>query len=362
MNTKDPIDYQVEDFVTDETFSNNYLGLNTADQLFWDAWILNHPDKAEMVEEARNILNLLSLTLPKNEFEKELTHINPDIKIEEKYGYRSTKSNFRLLNWNKPNENRRNKKSTTPFLLIPLLLIVFTAVYFFLKNQQDNSNSISVIHNKDNKALVFTLADGTIVTLASNSTLEYPKKFNEKERKVSLLGEAQFQVVQDKLHPFKVFQDNIIATVLGTTFNVKKQSDNSSITVELLIGKLKVEAITASGSSPQITFLEPNQRAVYNFQKHSLNKEVWKQIDEKKSLNKHLIFKQSSFEEIAEKFKDQFGVIVLNYSNYKNWRFTGEFDNASAKEAMENICLIKKLNLEVRSDTFLITNASGINK
>ena len=125
-------------------------------------------------------------------------------------------------------------------------------------------------------------------------------------------------------------------------------------------GKLQVEAISASGSLPQLIILEPNERAVYVSHKQSLFKEPWKPDNEEDLVINQLAFRQSSFEEIAAKMKALYGVTVLNQSNKKNWRFTGEFSNTTAKEVMENICLTRNLKLEIGRDTFLIKNTTGI--
>ena len=360
MDIKNAGNYQVEDFVTDESFANYHLCRNTTDVLLWESWLLKHPDKTAIVEEAKNILNMLSLTLPANEYKQELKQIRDAINIDSVSVKRNSSSVFRLLNWNKTHAGRRIKTRTAAAILIPLLLVLIIGGYFFTQRLQVNANSLVIKHNKDNKALAFTLADGTLVTLAPNSSLKYPPVFDEKERKVYLQGEARFQVVKNQDHPFKVYQDNIIATVLGTDFNVKKSSGDSAISVELLTGKLQVEALSASGSLPQLIILEPNERAVYVFHKQSLFKEGWKPDNEEKLLFNHLVFKQSSFEEIAIKIKALFGVTVINQSNKKNWRFTGDFSNTTAKEVMENICLIKKLTLEISGDTFLISNDRNI--
>ena len=351
MDTKEAGNFQVEDFVTDESFANYHFCLNTADQLFWERWMLMHPDKATMAEEAKNILNILSLTLPTNEYKEELEHIRNAINIEDTSVKKSRPS---ISNWDKPHADRRIKIRRAGAILVPLLLVLFIGGYFFTQRFQINAKSLIVKQNSDNKALVFTLEDGTVVTLASNSSLKYPFKFKEKERKVFLQGEAVFQVAKDQDHPFKVYQDNIIATVLGTTFNLKKTSGDSVISVELLTGKLQVEAVSSSGSLPQLIILEPNQRAVYVFHKQSLFKEVWRQNNEKDFLNNHLAFKQSSFDEIASQIKNVFGITVINESNNRAWRFTGEFKNTTAKEVIENICLVKKLSFEVKGDTFFI--------
>ena len=360
MDTKNPENYQVEDFVTDESFTSYHFCLNTTDQLFWEKWVLTHPDKAAMVEEAKNILNMLSLTLPGNEYKEELEDIKDAISIDGPSVKRNKPSIFRLLNWNKSQKDRKIKIRRATALLVPLLLVLLIGGYFFTQRLRINENPLTTKHNSGNKSMVFTLDDGTVVTLASNSVLKYPNQFKENERKVYLQGEARFQVTKDQDHPFKVYQDNIIATVLGTDFNVKKQTGDSVISVELFTGKLQVEAISSSGSSPQLIILEPNQRAVYVQHNQSLFKEVWKQNNEEDLLNNHLAFRQSSFEEIATRIKDLYGVTVVNQSNKKNWRFTGEFSNTTAKEVIENICLIKKLNLEIRGDTLLIKNPAVI--
>ena len=352
MDTRNPENYQVEDFVTDESFSNYHFCLNTTDQSFWEKWVLMHPDKAAMVDEAKNMLNMLALSLPGTEYKQELEEIKDAINIDKP-------SISFLPNWDQVRTRRKHKAKIAAALFVPLVLLLVAGGYFFAQRFLINRNTLTTKLNSDNKPLVITLDDGTVVTLASNSVLEYPGQFREKERKVYLQGEARFQVTSDRDHPFKVYQDNIIATVLGTEFSVKKQSGDSVISVELLTGKLQVETISTSGSLSQVILLEPNQRAVYVIRKQSLFKEVWKHNNEKDSLNSHLVFRQSSFEDIAARIKELYGITVINQSGKTKWRFTGAFSNITAKEAMENICMIKKLNLEIRGDTFLIKDVAA---
>ena len=214
MDTKNPENYQVEDFVTDESFANYHFCLNTTDQLFWERWRLKHPDKAAIVEEAKNILNMLSLTLPRNEYKAELEDIREAINIDDTSVKRRRHSIFRLLSWDKSHAGRRTKTRTAVAILVPILLVLIIGGYFFTQRLQVNTKSLTIKQNSNNKPLVFTLEDGTVVTLASNSSLMYAFKFKETERKVYLQGEARFQVAKDQDHPFKVYQDNIIATVL----------------------------------------------------------------------------------------------------------------------------------------------------
>ena len=64
------------------------------------------------------------------------------------------------------------------------------------------------------------LADGTRVWLNSDSRLEFPAAFGNRERVVKLAGEAYFDVVHDAGRPFRVQTDQATVQVLGTSFNV----------------------------------------------------------------------------------------------------------------------------------------------
>jgi ferric-dicitrate binding protein FerR (iron transport regulator) len=67
------------------------------------------------------------------------------------------------------------------------------------------------------------------VTLAPYSYIQYPSTFKEKVRNVYLHGNAGFTVKRDVKHPFKVHAENIVATVLGTVFNIKKSGDSAIV-------------------------------------------------------------------------------------------------------------------------------------
>ena len=77
-----------------------------------------------------------------------------------------------------------------------------------------------------------TLPDGSIITLNKNSSLARTETFNDKERAVELKGEAFFRVASNKQLPFRVMTNDILITVLGTSFNVKTDSDKTTILVE----------------------------------------------------------------------------------------------------------------------------------
>lgn len=89
------------------------------------------------------------------------------------------------------------------------------------------------------------LADGTKVWLNAASSLHYPVRFSGKERKVSLNGEAYFEVAKDGKHPFVVNAGNTNVTVLGTKFDISAYNDDPSQKVVLAEGAVMVNEVNS---------------------------------------------------------------------------------------------------------------------
>ncbi|MEI3422821.1 MAG: FecR domain-containing protein [Butyricimonas faecihominis] len=65
--------------------------------------------------------------------------------------------------------------------------------------------------------------------LNSESALRYPVSFVGPERKVYLTGEAYFDVIEDRAHPFSVDVNGSVVRVLGTSFDVRAYRDEDEV-------------------------------------------------------------------------------------------------------------------------------------
>lgn len=102
-----------------------------------------------------------------------------------------------------------------------------------------------------------TLSDGTVVVLNAGSKISYPVSFYGSERKVKLTGEAFFNVAKDIAHPFVVTAGDMVATVLGTQFDINSwKEDNVMLT--LVSGLVKVSDRRDNG---RMAMVWPGQRA-----------------------------------------------------------------------------------------------------
>ena len=85
-----------------------------------------------------------------------------------------------------------------------------------------------------------TLADGTVVWLNAGSVLKYSDKFNERNRKVILSGEAYFEVTKKEKAKFTVQTCGYDVVVKGTKFDVSAYPEDSVVTTALMEGIVEI--------------------------------------------------------------------------------------------------------------------------
>ncbi len=115
------------------------------------------------------------------------------------------------------------------------------------------------------------LEDSTEVWLNSESRLRYPEAFGDRERRVSIEGEAYFKVKPDNGRPFYVETGDMTVRVYGTSFNVKAYSDEEFIITTLEKGSI---AITTTGEKTGELLLSPGHQALFDKESSHVNMKV----------------------------------------------------------------------------------------
>lgn len=143
-----------------------------------------------------------------------------------------------------------------------------------------------------------TLPDGSQAWLNAASTLRFPTRFDEHERRVFLTGEGYFEISGDRQKPFLVESGNQVVRVVGTHFNIKAYAGEEAVRTTLLEGIVDVspmekpekpvrlrpgqQAIAAQGAirtvSADVEQAVAWKNGVFNFQNASLN-EVIRQLE-----------------------------------------------------------------------------------
>lgn len=125
--------------------------------------------------------------------------------------------------------------------------------YFILKDKKQYSISVPV-----GAKVKIRLPDKSVVWLNSGSSLHYSQNFGIKSRKISLIGEAYFEVAKNPNKPFIVYTKVASIRVLGTKFDVNAYTDEDHIDVTLLKGSILLKTVYR----PNVLTLKPNQRAI----------------------------------------------------------------------------------------------------
>ncbi len=112
--------------------------------------------------------------------------------------------------------------------------ILIIAIGLFWWNQPAPEKTLA----SGQSILTEKLADGSEITLNKQSSLHYPKSFKGKTRSVELKGEAFFKITPDKAKPFIIDVKDVQVTVVGTSFNVREDSNYVEVLVET--GTVKV--------------------------------------------------------------------------------------------------------------------------
>lgn len=119
-----------------------------------------------------------------------------------------------------------------------ILVILSIGTVTIMKNRNLISDEIAFVTGEDQRNLRVDLPDGSTVFLNRNSKLSYDAEFGESSRKVTLTGEAFFDISPDTQKPFTIDAGKASVTVVGTSFSVITENENSEVEVFVKTGKV----------------------------------------------------------------------------------------------------------------------------
>ena len=225
-----------------------------ANPAHWEKWQQENPENEKTIEEAKMIIKGLPFK------KRQISSDEKTARWEELVAkLDSPQSKVTNLSPEMTLYTTRNSQSFDPKWLKIAAAITFLVIscwgVFSYFNQAELINHHT--HFAENETI--ELPDGTVVTLAANSSLSFYDDFKKgNHRKVQLLGEAYFKVAKQPIgKQFIVNLKDLSVKVIGTEFNVNSHRVNSIIS--LVEGKV---ALTREGIADQQ--LKEGQTAVFN--------------------------------------------------------------------------------------------------
>ncbi|QDH80262.1 DUF4974 domain-containing protein [Echinicola soli] len=226
------------------------------------------------------------------------------------------------------------------------IVILFVLSMVCWINLPEGTSPIPVLTQvtENGQKTTLTLGDGTVVRLNSGSRLTYPSQFSDSVRRVTLEGEAFFEVMKDSARPFRISTGDLTTTVLGTSFNISTfDPDLTRVTVK----SGKVMVADASGKDRESLYLLPGEQAVY----HTVTSQLFKrEVD----LETYMGWKdgiitldQVSLGEAVETLERWYGV-AISFENpaIAHCRISGKYNNDKLVNILENLVFVLDMDYQ----------------
>ena len=262
--------FEVEDFLEDVDFRRWVYAPLSADIVFWQQWLLQHPQKQDTVRQARQLL--LDIRGEQVRLSESSIHLKVTQLVEQ--------ARLAQIEQAATPAPVRTGRNVWFYLAASFVLLVGLGGRAYWISQEQSATSVytqllvqspvplvEVANTSDSPKNVI-LEDGSVVTLYKDSRLSYAKVFDKSKREVFLTGEAFFEVVKDPAKPFLVYANELVTKVLGTSFRVRAYDQDKHVEVSVKTGKVSVfaqpdEQLTKQKNSRELTgiILMPNQKA-----------------------------------------------------------------------------------------------------
>lgn len=334
--------YDISDFVMDEDFIRWVQEKREEDEQFWTGWLKAHPDKHLVIAEARRVVECIQLkqNIPgEQETEQEISKLMQIIGVQPQHDERRNKIVFLQYKW---------------WYAAAVLLLCTTGIWYFTNRKTTAppfaySSVTAYKHliehtNGSQTPETLTLPDGSRITLAPQSRISYARLFDTAStRDVYLLGEAFFEVTKNPRRPFRVFANEIVTKVLGTSFTIRSFEKDTAISVTVRTGKVSVYALpqtSATGKTSEI-ILTPNQQLVYEkaqqkFQKELLGTPV---MITPCTIEQSMVYDEAPLEKVFNDLSKAYGInIVCDSDALEKCTVTADLKNEPFFQKLDLIC------------------------
>ncbi|MCB0490298.1 MAG: FecR domain-containing protein [Cyclobacteriaceae bacterium] len=305
MNEKEP-NSEIENLITKSLTGE----ITSSQKAELEQWISEDPSHAKFFQQMKKSYDL-SGRLSRNEEELDI-----DVNAEwSRFQNEIARKTEKL-----EDDSKQRSINIVWKIAAAVLLVVASGLvvnYFTQQNQAFEFKAEAV-------PIVVSLPDGSQVSLNRNSSLSYTRSFGDEDRRVSLKGEAFFNVTPNKQKPFVISTNGAQVRVLGTSFNVKGGTNEVEVIVETGLVRL-----SAADNSKSVD-LEPGDRGSFRGETGTIKKESNEDVNYLAWKTKKIIFENAGLERVAEVIEKVYGIdVVISIDVSPECEVTVMFDNQS---------------------------------
>lgn len=215
---------------------------------------------------------------------------------------------------------------------------------------KDSSAVFNTINIPKGGQFQVVLSDGSKVWLNSASSITFPTVFSKTERKVTITGEAYFEIAKNKHLPFRVLSGKQTVEVLGTHFNINAYSDETAIRTTLIEGSVKVSA------DAQTATLKPEQQSVIlNNKTGKININTVDTDDVLAWTTGNFQFEKAEIPLIMRQAARWYDVDVKYEGNVPQRRFTGSISRNVNLSELLKMLKYTGINFKISGKTIIVT-------
>lgn len=310
------------DLIQNEYFVQWIICPSSESNHFWENWLKVHPARTNDVEMARQFISSVEYKYEDEMSAEDYSHV-----LERIVDYsQHRKSNPIFLS--------REFYRVASAVAAVLVLMIGLYLFFTPEMEQEPYAHVQqriVKQTQKGQKLKVTLPDGSKVSLNSESSITYSLPFVD-TRKVTLSGEAFFDVARDESHPFTIVSDKWTTTVLGTSFNVRAYPDEPVGKVSVVSGKVQID-----GQGNQ-ALLVANMEGVFHLDEKQLMVASFDPSSELGWKEGKLIFREVPFDSVVKELERWYGVdLQVDPEMSYPGGYTGSYDNASLEEVLDGL-------------------------
>ena len=275
-----------------------------------------------------------------------------ELPVEEKSSDKLDIARERLLMRVKSIEADGNGRSLIYYLLRVAVVFVFAlsiaglSIYFASETNLFYKSNWVVVSTEAGQRSKVSLPDGSLVWLNAGTVLKYCPDKNE--RKVSLTGEAYFEVYHSENYPFVVESGSAKIKVLGTKFDVSHYPDSKITKTSLLSGKIQI----SFDKSSKVVNIIPGEKVTYDEKTQVILKTEDRVQNEILWRHGILVFDNESFYDLIQKLERYYAVkFIYNKKVFENIHYTGTINNLNIEKVLEFINLTIPIEYEIDNKT-----------
>lgn len=290
-------------------------------------WVNQNKENKLLFNEVKNDLELINLN-------KSMNKVNVD-SAWEKVKNRILEDDEQLIAEVSKESTQVRKLNFTTVLKYAAIVLVVLGIGFTATRVISNLNNTKIYADNQEQGKEVILPDGTKVYLNSDSYLTFPKKFAAAERRVTLKGEAFFDVTKNKEKPFIIESHSAEVKVLGTSFNVNAKLPNNEIQVYVQTGLVQ---LARKNNHTNKILINPGDLGTLTDQSVEKTKNTNVNIISWKT--KEIIFENDNLKDVLNTLNKTYNVnIYTENTDITNLSYTSTFKDQKIDSILNVICL-----------------------